>query len=62
MSYFSKLSQAQFKEQMINSRKKKEAENERAIKHPFFRAKSYSALHRAYDRTNYGDLNKKTED
>lgn len=58
MAWFWKLSNAQKKEWKINHDKMNEADNERAIKHPNHRNKSYSATHKPYDRTNYGNLNK----
>lgn len=54
--WFKKLSETQKKEWKINHQKMNEADNERAVRYPHLRRKSYSATHKPYDRTNYGDL------
>lgn len=54
--WFRKLISAQKKEYKINHEKMKEAENDRVINHPRYRRMSYTATHKPYNRTNYGDL------
>lgn len=60
--WFHKLTYAQKKERKINHDKMNEADNARAVNHPEHRAKSYSATHKPYDRTNYGDLNRRSDE
>ena len=57
--WFRKMTSAQKKEYRINNKKMNDAENARAIEHPGYHGRSYSSMHKPYDRTNYGDLNKK---
>lgn len=56
MRYLTRLPNAQKKEYKICHQKNNEAATELAIKYPHLRTKSYSATHKPYDRTNYGDL------
>ena len=58
--WFYKLTSSQKKEWKINHDKMNEAENARAIEHPGYRGKSYSAMNKPYNRTNYGDLSPKS--
>lgn len=60
--WFRKLTYAQKKERRINHDKINEADNARAVNHPEYRDKSYSATHKPYDRTNYGDLNRRSDE
>lgn len=56
MRYLTRLPRAQEKEYRINHHKQKEADITLAIRYPHLRTVSYSATHKPYDRTNYGDL------
>ena len=60
--WFRKLTYAQKKELRINHDKMNKADNARAVKHPDHWPKSYSATHKPYDRTNYGDLNRRCDE
>lgn len=62
MMWFRKLTNAQKKAYSINHQKMVDADNERAVNHPERIRKSYSATHKPYDRTNYGDLNRRDDE
>ena len=57
--WFHKLTSAQRKERKTTKAKMNDADNAMAINHPNTIKESYSATHKAYDRTNYGDLNRR---
>ncbi len=62
MMWFRKLTNAQKKAWSINHTKMNDADNARAVNHPNMIRKSYSATHKPYDRTNYGDLNRREDE
>lgn len=62
MMWLHRLTSKQKKAYSVNHQKMIEADNERAVNHPEHIRKSYSATHKQYDRTNYGDLNRRSDE